>query len=319
MLNEHMTRSTRSNHQGEVSGSHLHRQAARRLKMATSLRESYELLGLPTNASEDEVKRAYKQKARECHPDKNPGDPRATEKFQALSQGYERIISSSSSTSEFDHDSEPFCAGEFGSFFRFVMFQEMMRRRMQEAMLARMFGGLFFDDDSDDDVNPFFFSGMPFHQRRNFESSRRSQRGRFQDDSRRGRPFSASSHCGQSPKPPKKERGSRRPATAEPSVNKNKPEHTADSQKGNAPRYQKRGPQKDAGAAETGRNGNKPNTTDSQTENSQKHDNTVDDQTFDGKSGEKDFEREEQQEGRGKKTPNNRQKRRKRKRGHKKW
>ena len=68
--------------------------------MATSLRESYELLGLPTNASEDEVKRAYKQKARECHPDKNPGDPRATEKFQELSQSYQRIISTSSSTSE---------------------------------------------------------------------------------------------------------------------------------------------------------------------------------------------------------------------------
>ncbi|XP_068703940.1 uncharacterized protein [Montipora foliosa] len=287
--------------------------------MATSLRESYELLGLPTNASEDEVKRAYKQKARECHPDKNPGDPRATEKFQELSQSYQRIISTSSSTSEH----EPFYAGGFGSFFRFVIFQEMIRRRMQEAMLARMFGGLVFDDESDDDV----FSGVPFyHQRRTFESSWRSQRGRFQNDSCSGRPFPGSSLRGQSPKPPKKEkRRSRRPATPEPSVNENKPEHTADSQ--NVPRYQTRGPQKEAGAPETGGNENKTNTTDSQNESARKFDDTVKDQTLDGKSGEKEFEREQQGEGRGKTTPNRkqkqvygeRQKRRKRKRGHKKW
>ena len=55
---------------------------SRKREMAASLRESYELLGLSTSASEEEVRRAYKQKARECHPDKNPDDPTRQRNFK---------------------------------------------------------------------------------------------------------------------------------------------------------------------------------------------------------------------------------------------
>ncbi|OXB54661.1 hypothetical protein ASZ78_009901 [Callipepla squamata] len=46
----------------------------------------YGLLGIGEKASEKEVKKAYRQKALTCHPDKNPDNPRAAEVFHQLSQ-----------------------------------------------------------------------------------------------------------------------------------------------------------------------------------------------------------------------------------------
>lgn len=170
--------------------------------MATSLGECYELLGLAPDASEEDVRRAYRQKARECHPDKNPDDPKAKEKFQVLTQGYERIVAGSSAT---ERDDEP-AFYEFESFFHFVMFHEMMRRRMEEEIMARMFGGLFFNDSDDEDDIPFGFFNIPFSRRpRRHDSFARSSRRRYQENSR----FQRSSYDrteGPSAKPPKKEK-----------------------------------------------------------------------------------------------------------------
>lgn len=52
-------------------------------------REYYETLGVATEATQDEIKRAYRKKALEAHPDRNPSDPRAAEKFKKISQAYE--------------------------------------------------------------------------------------------------------------------------------------------------------------------------------------------------------------------------------------
>lgn len=59
--------------------------------MKISLQEAYVTLGVAREASSDQVRQAYRQLALRYHPDKNPGDPTATEKFQKLSAAYKRI------------------------------------------------------------------------------------------------------------------------------------------------------------------------------------------------------------------------------------
>lgn len=51
----------------------------------------YEVLGVSENASLDEVKKAYRKKARENHPDLNPNDPTAAERIKQINEAYDRI------------------------------------------------------------------------------------------------------------------------------------------------------------------------------------------------------------------------------------
>jgi len=48
----------------------------------------YELLGVGRDADENDLKRAYRQLAMQCHPDKNPGDKAAEERFKQISEAY---------------------------------------------------------------------------------------------------------------------------------------------------------------------------------------------------------------------------------------
>lgn len=52
----------------------------------------YEILGISENASADEIKKAYRKKARENHPDTNPNDPEAAKRMNEINEAYDRII-----------------------------------------------------------------------------------------------------------------------------------------------------------------------------------------------------------------------------------
>ncbi|MBW1896669.1 MAG: molecular chaperone DnaJ [Deltaproteobacteria bacterium] len=53
-----------------------------------SMRDAYEVLGISPDASPDEIKKAYRQKAMQFHPDRNPGDPESEENFKEAAEAY---------------------------------------------------------------------------------------------------------------------------------------------------------------------------------------------------------------------------------------
>ena len=64
-------------------------------------RDYYEVLGVDKNASEAEIKRAYRKVAKKYHPDMNPGDKEAEEKFKEAAEAYE-VLSAPEKKSKYD-------------------------------------------------------------------------------------------------------------------------------------------------------------------------------------------------------------------------
>jgi molecular chaperone DnaJ len=60
--------------------------------MAAEKRDYYEVLGLGRTATSEEIKRAYRKLAVKFHPDKNPDDPHAEEKFKELGEAYDVLM-----------------------------------------------------------------------------------------------------------------------------------------------------------------------------------------------------------------------------------
>lgn len=64
-------------------------------------RDYYEVLGVSKNASEDEIKKAYRKLARQYHPDLHPDDKECAEKFKEVNEAYE-VLSDSSKKARYD-------------------------------------------------------------------------------------------------------------------------------------------------------------------------------------------------------------------------
>jgi len=51
----------------------------------------YQILGIPIGATDKEIRKAYRRLAMKYHPDRNPGDPEAEEKFKEVQRAYEAL------------------------------------------------------------------------------------------------------------------------------------------------------------------------------------------------------------------------------------
>jgi len=96
--------------------------------VATSL---YESLGVPKNASADELKKAYRKLVRQYHPDKNPGDAEAEKRFKEIQHAYD-VLSDPKKRKQYDSPTGAFRTGPASTTFDFSDFD-----------LGDIFGGLF--------------------------------------------------------------------------------------------------------------------------------------------------------------------------------
>src|ERR1700683_2767178 len=64
-------------------------------------RDYYDVLGVTRGAGDEEVKKAYRRLAIQFHPDRNPGDKQAEEKFKELSEAYQ-VLSDPDKRSQYD-------------------------------------------------------------------------------------------------------------------------------------------------------------------------------------------------------------------------
>ena len=71
----------------------------------------YEVLGVDRKASQDEIKKAYRKLARQYHPDRNPGDEKAEDRFKEIQSAYDTL-------SDPDKRKQYDAGGMFGAFGR---------------------------------------------------------------------------------------------------------------------------------------------------------------------------------------------------------
>ncbi len=113
--------------------------------MATKKRDYYEVLGIGRNASEEEGKRAYRKLAVKFHPDKNPDDPHAEEKFKELGEAYD-VLMDADKRAAYDRFGHAAFAqgGEFRGGFHdpFDIFREVFGGGVGGGIFETFFGGV---------------------------------------------------------------------------------------------------------------------------------------------------------------------------------
>ncbi len=124
-------------------------------------KDYYKILGVDRKASEDEIKRAYRKLALKHHPDRNPGDKKAEEKFKEINEAYQ-VLSDPTKRSRYDQLGDSYSTwqqrGAPGGGFNWedwYVSNQGQSGRVEVGNLDDLFGGGFSD---------FFrqiFGGMP--------------------------------------------------------------------------------------------------------------------------------------------------------------
>jgi len=113
-------------------------------------RDYYEVLGVSKNATAEEIKKAYRKKAIQYHPDKNPGDKEAEEKFKEAAEAYD-VLSDADKRARYDqfgHSMGPQGFGGGGGYGGFGGFGGGMSMEDIFAHFGDIFGGRFTGEDS---------------------------------------------------------------------------------------------------------------------------------------------------------------------------
>jgi curved DNA-binding protein len=103
----------------------------------------YKILGIEKNASEDDIKKAYRKLARKLHPDLNPNDKEAHKKFQQVNEANE-VLSDAEKRKKYD---------AYGKDWKHA--DQFEQQRQQQQQYA---GGPQFSGESDSDFSNFFES-----------------------------------------------------------------------------------------------------------------------------------------------------------------
>jgi molecular chaperone DnaJ len=108
-------------------------------------RDYYEVLGVQKNASKDDIKKAYRKLALQYHPDKNPGDKQAEEKFKEATEAYD-VLSDDQKKSAYDQFGFAGVEGMGGGgpdFSNFRGFEDIFGDGGFGSIFENLFGGGF--------------------------------------------------------------------------------------------------------------------------------------------------------------------------------